>query len=101
MIVSGRRIAIALRTDGTNDRAKRTASDRYHLSGKIVAGGILMHYLVARGLAAWRDKSRAQQIMTNRAHTIQMASPSNRLVVRNKPARESHLSFDAARTKLV
>jgi hypothetical protein len=42
MIVSGRRIAIAL-------------------SGKIVAGGILMHYLVARDLAAWRDKSRAQQ----------------------------------------
>jgi hypothetical protein len=27
----------------------------------IVFGGILMHYLVARGLAAWRNKSRAQQ----------------------------------------
>src|SRR5258708_2888215 len=41
----------------------------------IVVGGILMHYLVARGLAAWRDKSRAQQSMLNRAHTLQMASP--------------------------
>ncbi len=41
----------------------------------IVVGGILMHYLVARGLAVWRDKSRAQQSMMNRAHTLQMASP--------------------------
>src|SRR5438552_8755888 len=41
----------------------------------IVVGGIVMHYLVARGLAAWRDKSRAQQSMMNRAHTLQMASP--------------------------
>jgi hypothetical protein len=41
----------------------------------IVVGGILMHYLVARGLAAWRDKSRAQQSMMNRAHTLQMAAP--------------------------
>jgi hypothetical protein len=41
----------------------------------IVGGGILMHYLVARGLAAWRDKSRAQQSMMNRAYTLQMAAP--------------------------
>ena len=41
----------------------------------IVVGGILMHYLVARGLAVWRDKSRAQQSMMNRAHTLQMAVP--------------------------
>ena len=41
----------------------------------IVVGGILMHYLVARGLAAWRDNSRAQQSMMNRAHTLQMAAP--------------------------
>jgi hypothetical protein len=41
----------------------------------IVGGGILMHYLVARGLATWRDKSRAQQSMMNRAHTLQMAAP--------------------------
>ena len=41
----------------------------------IVVVGILMHYLVARGLAAWRDKSRAQQSMMNRAHTLQMAAP--------------------------
>jgi hypothetical protein len=41
----------------------------------IVIGGILIHYLVARGLAAWRDKSRAQQSMINRAHALQMASP--------------------------
>ena len=41
----------------------------------IVLGGILMHYLVARGLAAWRDKSRAQQSMINRTHALQMASP--------------------------
>jgi hypothetical protein len=41
----------------------------------IVGGGILMHYLVARGLAAWRDKSRAQQSITNRAHAVQMAAP--------------------------
>jgi OpgC protein len=41
----------------------------------IVAGGILLHYLVARGLAAWRDKSRAQQSMMNRAHTLRMAAP--------------------------
>src|SRR6266446_3086055 len=45
------------------------------LGAAIVAGGILMHYLVARGLAAWRDKSRARQSMMNRAHTLQMASP--------------------------
>src|SRR5215813_3110176 len=41
----------------------------------IVVGGILMHYLVARGLAAWRDKSGAQQSMMNRAHTLQMTAP--------------------------
>jgi hypothetical protein len=41
----------------------------------IVVGGILMHYLVARGLAAWRDKSRAQQSMISRAHALQMAAP--------------------------
>jgi hypothetical protein len=41
----------------------------------IVVGGILMHYLVARGLAAWRDKSRAQQSMMSRAHAVQMAAP--------------------------
>jgi hypothetical protein len=41
----------------------------------IVVGGILIHYLVARGLAAWRDKSRAQQSMINRAHALQMAAP--------------------------
>jgi hypothetical protein len=41
----------------------------------IVVGGILMHYLVARGLAAWRDKSRARPSMMNRAHTLQTASP--------------------------
>jgi hypothetical protein len=41
----------------------------------IVVVGILMHYLVARGLAAWRDKSRAQQSMMNRAHAVQMAAP--------------------------
>jgi hypothetical protein len=41
----------------------------------IVGGGILMHYLVARGLAAWRDKSRAQQSIMNRARTSRMAAP--------------------------
>ena len=41
----------------------------------IVVGGILMHYLVARGLAAWRDKSRARQSMMNRARTLQTAAP--------------------------
>jgi hypothetical protein len=41
----------------------------------IVVGGILMHYLVARGLAAWRDKSRAQQSMMNWAHPLRMAAP--------------------------
>jgi len=41
----------------------------------IVVGGILMHYLVARGLAAWRDKSGAQQSMMDPAHTLQMAAP--------------------------
>jgi hypothetical protein len=41
----------------------------------IVVGGICMHYLIARGLAAWRDKSRTQQSMMNRAHTLQMAAP--------------------------
>jgi hypothetical protein len=41
----------------------------------IVVVGILMHYLVARGLAAWRDKSRARHSMMNRAPTLQMASP--------------------------
>jgi hypothetical protein len=45
------------------------------LGAAIVAGCILMHYLVARGLAAWRDKSRARQSMMNRAHTLQMAAP--------------------------
>src|SRR6476661_4066791 len=42
----------------------------------IVVGGILVHYLVARGLAAWRDKSRAQQSMTNRARALPMAALS-------------------------
>jgi hypothetical protein len=41
----------------------------------IIVGGILMHYLVARGLAAWRDK--AQQSMMDRAHTLPMAAPSS------------------------
>src|SRR5947199_3776379 len=41
----------------------------------IVGGGILMHYLVARGLAVWREQSRAQQSMMNRAHTLRMAAP--------------------------
>jgi hypothetical protein len=34
-----------------------------------------MHYLVARGLAAWRDKSRVPQSMMNWAQTLRMASP--------------------------
>jgi len=37
----------------------------------IVVGGILMHYLVARGLAARRD----QKSIMNRAHAVQMAAP--------------------------
>ena len=41
----------------------------------IVVGGILMHYIVARGLAAWRDKFRAQQSIMNRARTSRMAAP--------------------------
>jgi hypothetical protein len=41
----------------------------------IVVGGILMHYLVARGLAAWRDKSRSQESTISRAHALQMAAP--------------------------
>jgi len=41
----------------------------------IVVGGICMHYLVARGLAAWKDKTRAQPSMMNRAHALQMAAP--------------------------
>jgi hypothetical protein len=45
------------------------------LGAAIVAGGILMHYLVARGLAALRDKSRAQQSIMNRARTSRMAAP--------------------------
>jgi hypothetical protein len=49
----------------------------------IVFGGILMHYLVARGLAAWRDKSRAQQSMTKRAHALPMAVP---LFLRKSPS---------------
>jgi len=48
----------------------------------IVVGGILIHYLVARGLAAWRDKSGAQQSMINRAHALQMAAPVS---LRNSP----------------
>jgi hypothetical protein len=36
-----------------------------------------VHYLVARGLAAWRDKSRAQQSMTNRALALPMAALSS------------------------
>jgi hypothetical protein len=43
----------------------------------MVFGGILVHYLVARGLAAWRDKSRAQQSMTNRALALPMAALSS------------------------
>jgi hypothetical protein len=53
------------------------------LGAAIVAGGILMHYLVARGLAAWRDKPRAQQSMMNWAHTLRMAAP---LSLRNSPS---------------
>ncbi len=49
----------------------------------IVFGGILMHYLVARGLAAWRDKSRAQQSITNRAHALPMPAP---LFLRKSPS---------------
>jgi hypothetical protein len=49
----------------------------------IVFGGILMHYLVARGLAAWRDKSRARQSMTNRAHALPTAAP---LALRKSPS---------------
>jgi len=41
----------------------------------IVVGGICMHYLVARGLAAWKDKSRAQPSMVNRTPALQMAAP--------------------------
>ena len=41
----------------------------------IVLGGILIHYLVARGVAAWRDKSSAQQSMMNRAQALPMAAP--------------------------
>jgi hypothetical protein len=57
----------------------------------IVVGGILMHYLVARGLAAWRDKSGAQQSMMNPAHTLQMAAPlslrKSPIVLWSKPSR--------------
>jgi hypothetical protein len=53
------------------------------LGAAIVAGGILIHYLVARGLAAWRDKSRTQQSMMNRAHTLRMAAP---LSLRKSPS---------------
>jgi hypothetical protein len=55
----------------------RSEALSHHLAfgAAIVVGGILMHYLVARGLAAWRDKSRAQQSMMNRAHAVQMAAP--------------------------
>jgi hypothetical protein len=49
----------------------------------IVFGGILMHYLVARGLAAWRDKSRARQSMANRAHALPTAAP---LALRKSPS---------------
>jgi hypothetical protein len=62
----------------------------------IVVGGILMHYLVARGLAAWRDKSRAQQRMMEpgarltSGFAIVLADVSNRLVVGNKPAHQPH-----------
>jgi hypothetical protein len=52
-----------------------TFSHEMTFGAAIVVGGILMHYVVARGLAAWRDKSRAQQGMINRAHALQMASP--------------------------
>src|SRR5215470_16211164 len=49
----------------------------------IVFGGILIHYLVARGLAAWRDKSRAKQSMADRAHALPMAVP---LFLRKSPS---------------
>jgi hypothetical protein len=52
-----------------------TFSHEVAFGAAMVVGGILMHYLVARGLAAWRDRSRAQQSMMNRAHFLQMASP--------------------------
>src|SRR6266481_4162962 len=50
-------------------------NDQVALRAASVVGGILLHYLVARGLAAWRDKSRAQQSMMNWAHTLRMAAP--------------------------
>jgi len=57
----------------------------------IVVGGICMHYLVARGLAAWRDKSRAQPSMMNRAHALQMAAPlslrKSPIVLRSRTSR--------------
>src|SRR5262249_57672813 len=50
-------------------------SHQFWFGVAIVVGGICMHYLVARGLAAWRDKSRIQQSMVNRAHALPMAAP--------------------------
>src|SRR6516164_5655677 len=45
----------------------------HHLAfgAAIVVGGILIHYLVARGLAACRN----QKSIMNRAHAVQMAAP--------------------------
>jgi hypothetical protein len=53
----------------------RSATFSHQVVLGVVVGGILMHYLVARGLAAWRAKSRAQQSVISRVHTSQMASP--------------------------
>jgi hypothetical protein len=57
------------------DTRSEAFNDQVALGAAIVGGGILMHYLVARGLAAWRDKSRAQQSMMNWAYTLRMAAP--------------------------
>jgi hypothetical protein len=52
-----------------------TFSHEVAFGAAMVVGGILLHYLVARGLDAWRDKSRAQQSMIDRVHILQIASP--------------------------
>jgi hypothetical protein len=56
----------------------------------IVVGGVLMHYLVASGLAAWRDKSMMNWgVHLTNGFAIVLAEVSNRLMVRNKPARDT------------
>jgi hypothetical protein len=47
---------------GRGDRGDALRSE-VALGAAIVAGGILMHYLVARGLAAWRDGQRANVLV--------------------------------------